>query len=158
MSKTYRLLMDLPDGAKKGDVYVLSIENKNIFINNKWTETDLYLKDWTLKEIQNPAFFEEVVEDMEFKPGQIMPKEQMDFEEIVRLNNVILQLKCELESVKNMRNVDKKCGSCGDYLVLVRGRYPTDDKRYVCPDCLAFRLDQILNIASPDYCQANQAE
>ena len=138
MTKTYRLLSDQYDGAMKGDLYEWS-ESRKLYESVRGYSVRVFKKE----EIQNSAFFEEVVELEPFKPGSIMPKEQLDFEEIVRLNNVILQLKCELESVKNMRNVDKKCGSCGDYLVLVRGRYPTDDKRYVCPDCLVSRLDQI---------------
>jgi hypothetical protein len=43
------------------------------------------------------------------------------------------------------------CGICGGKQVYIRGRYPHEDKRLVCPDCCASRLDQIREIADKDY-------
>ena len=46
------------------------------------------------------------------------------------------------------------CGICGGNMVLVRGRFPKDDKREVCPTCLAERMDQIREVSSSDYGRA----
>jgi hypothetical protein len=35
------------------------------------------------------------------------------------------------------------CGVCGGGMVGIRGRYPGDPQRVVCPTCQADRLDQI---------------
>jgi len=44
-----------------------------------------------------------------------------------------------------------KCLVCGGKLVEIRGRYPKDPKRMVCPDCLQCKLDNIREIADKDY-------
>ena len=49
----------------------------------------------------------------------------------------------------------KSCGICGGQMVYIRGRYPhTECKRLVCPTCAVERLEQIREIAAPDYGQA----
>ncbi len=50
------------------------------------------------------------------------------------------------------------CGICGGQMVNIRGRYPQDEKREVCPTCLAERMDQIREVSSPDYGKSYQAE
>jgi hypothetical protein len=40
---------------------------------------------------------------------------------------------------------------CGGALVEIRGRYPEDPKRKVCPACLQERLEQINDISSSGY-------
>ncbi len=44
-----------------------------------------------------------------------------------------------------------KCFICGGETVLIRGKYPGTDKRNICPQCTTERLEQIQDIASPDY-------
>jgi hypothetical protein len=58
---------------------------------------------------------------------------------------------------RNYPYSDDKCGICGGTQVLVRGRYPGQDKRAVCPRCLAERLDQIRDISSDGYGQCASA-
>lgn len=50
----------------------------------------------------------------------------------------------------------ERCGVCGNDMVEVRGRYPSDPKRKACPDCMAFRLDQIRDISDAEYGKAYQ--
>lgn len=35
------------------------------------------------------------------------------------------------------------CATCGNKQVVIRGRYPKDDKRTVCPVCMADKLDDL---------------
>lgn len=49
------------------------------------------------------------------------------------------------------------CHICGGKLVEIRGRYPKDPKREVCPTCLQERIEQINNISSNGYGVAYQA-
>ena len=46
------------------------------------------------------------------------------------------------------------CGICGGKMVLIRGRYPNQVSRCVCPTCLAERMDNIREVADPDYGRA----
>lgn len=48
------------------------------------------------------------------------------------------------------------CGICGGALVEIRGRFPKDPKRTVCPTCNTERLEQIHEISSPSYGQASR--
>jgi len=48
------------------------------------------------------------------------------------------------------------CDICGGQMVWIRGRYPNQDGRHVCPTCLAERMDQIRELADPDYGRAYQ--
>jgi hypothetical protein len=63
-----------------------------------------------------------------------------------------------LESMSKRVAPKSKCGICGGLQVLVRGRYPGDSKREVCPTCLAERLDQISDISARHYgqCASNE--
>lgn len=45
----------------------------------------------------------------------------------------------------------KGCNICGGELVLIRGRYPNEDKRQVCPTCNTERLEQINELSSNAY-------
>lgn len=45
----------------------------------------------------------------------------------------------------------ESCAGCGGKKVLIRGKRPGDDKRYVCPICLAERMDSIREMADPYY-------
>ena len=49
------------------------------------------------------------------------------------------------------------CGICGGTMVEIRGRYPKQENRKVCPTCLAERMDQIREVSNPDYGLASQA-
>jgi len=49
------------------------------------------------------------------------------------------------------------CGICGGRTVEIRGRYPHDPKRNVCPTCCAERLDQIREISDQNYGVTSQA-
>jgi len=46
---------------------------------------------------------------------------------------------------------DTHCNACAGALVEIRGRYPRDIKRLVCPTCLADKMDDIRKIADKDY-------
>jgi len=43
------------------------------------------------------------------------------------------------------------CNVCGNSLVEIRGRFPGDPKRKVCPTCVYERLEQINELSSPHY-------
>jgi hypothetical protein len=43
------------------------------------------------------------------------------------------------------------CGMCGGKLVEIRGRYPKEPKREVCPTCLKEILEQINEMSSKEY-------
>lgn len=45
----------------------------------------------------------------------------------------------------------QSCGVCGGAMVSVRGRHPRDERRVVCPTCLADRMDNIREMAARDY-------
>lgn len=46
---------------------------------------------------------------------------------------------------------DNQCNVCGGEMVLIRGKYPGNDKRYTCPTCTCERLEQINEISSKNY-------
>lgn len=48
------------------------------------------------------------------------------------------------------------CQTCGSKTVRIRGRYPRDPEREVCPTCLAERMDTIREVADRDYGRAYQ--
>jgi hypothetical protein len=48
------------------------------------------------------------------------------------------------------------CQTCGSKTVMIRGRYPRDPEREVCPTCLAERMDTIREVADRDYGRAYQ--
>lgn len=52
---------------------------------------------------------------------------------------------------------EQHCNICGSFKPLIRGRYPGDPKRRVCPCCTYERLEQIQEISSPDYGKTYQA-
>lgn len=56
-----------------------------------------------------------------------------------------------------MSEQKQSCGICGGEMVLIRGRYPNQEKRPVCPTCCAERLDQIREISDKDYGKVYQA-
>lgn len=45
------------------------------------------------------------------------------------------------------------CNICGGLMVEIRGRYPKDERRMVCPTCATEKLESIFNLASPFYGQ-----
>lgn len=49
---------------------------------------------------------------------------------------------------------ENRCNVCGGEMVLIRGRYPKEDKRYTCPTCVTERLEQINEISSNHYGKA----
>jgi len=46
------------------------------------------------------------------------------------------------------------CNICGSKLVKIRGRFPRDFKRSICPCCACEKLEQINEISSLHYGQA----
>lgn len=48
------------------------------------------------------------------------------------------------------------CNCCGGKQVFIRGRYPHQDNRLVCPTCCQVRLEQIEQISSSGYGKAYQ--
>lgn len=44
-----------------------------------------------------------------------------------------------------------KCGICGHKMIYIRGRPPRMDTRLTCPQCTQERLEQIRQIADPNY-------
>lgn len=49
------------------------------------------------------------------------------------------------------------CGICGSKMVYIRGKYPKDKKRKICPTCAYERLEQINEISSRDYGKCYQS-
>ena len=45
----------------------------------------------------------------------------------------------------------KGCNCCGGKLVFIRGKYPTDKERKICPTCTYERLEEIHRISDADY-------
>jgi len=61
-----------------------------------------------------------------------------------------------IENAVAIPNYKGSCGCCGSQMVEIRGRYPYDTKRRVCPTCCAERLDQIREISDKNYGVASQ--
>lgn len=51
---------------------------------------------------------------------------------------------------------EQHCSCCGSYKVQIRGKYPNDPKRRICPTCTYEKLEQINEISSPNYGVAYQ--
>ena len=49
------------------------------------------------------------------------------------------------------------CGICGGNMVYIRGKYPKDKKRKICPTCAYERLEQINEISSREYGKCYQS-
>ena len=64
------------------------------------------------------------------------------------------KLKGELNRMQGKTNT--ACQTCGAKTTMIRGKYPHEDKREVCPTCLAERMDQIKDISDKDYGKAWQ--
>lgn len=45
----------------------------------------------------------------------------------------------------------KGCEVCGSKLVFIRGKYPGDKKRKICPCCAQERLEDLIEISQPGY-------
>lgn len=45
----------------------------------------------------------------------------------------------------------KGCNCCGGELVFIRGKYPKDEQREICPTCAYERLEEIHRISDADY-------
>ena len=45
----------------------------------------------------------------------------------------------------------KGCNCCGGELVFIRGKYPKDEQREICPTCAYERLEEIRRISDADY-------
>ena len=43
------------------------------------------------------------------------------------------------------------CPVCSGKLTAIRGKYPGDPQRHVCPTCLQERMDMIRDMSNPDY-------
>ena len=46
------------------------------------------------------------------------------------------------------------CNICGGKLVFIRGKYPNEEQREICPTCAYERLEQIRIISDADYGKA----
>ena len=46
------------------------------------------------------------------------------------------------------------CGICGGKLVWIRGKYPKDDRREICPTCAYERLETIHEMTNKDCAKA----
>lgn len=44
----------------------------------------------------------------------------------------------------------RRCDICGERLVTIRGRYPGDDDREVCPTCLQERTERAMKTLDPE--------
>lgn len=45
----------------------------------------------------------------------------------------------------------KDCPVCGSQIATIRGKYPSEPKRQVCPTCLKERMDIIHDMSDPAY-------
>lgn len=55
---------------------------------------------------------------------------------------------------------ENMCNICGGQMVFIRGKYPNEDKRKVCPTCAVERLESINEMSSKNYgqtCQSKQS-
>ena len=46
------------------------------------------------------------------------------------------------------------CAVCGATMLFIRGRFPKEPEREVCPTCLAEKMEQIKEISNEDYGRA----
>jgi len=65
-----------------------------------------------------------------------------------------------MEQLPTVKEIDwtNTCRICGNELVEIRGKYPNQEKRKVCATCTTERLEQIFEIANPDYGKAYQQQ
>ena len=56
--------------------------------------------------------------------------------------------------LRRMEVLGGSCGICGSVMIFIRGRYPKQDNRQVCPTCLAERMDNIKELCDPEYGKA----
>lgn len=54
------------------------------------------------------------------------------------------------------REVSESCGCCGSKMVYIRGKFPKEDNRLICPCCAYERLEQINDISNKDYGKSYQ--
>ena len=64
----------------------------------------------------------------------------------------------DMKTLKDMESNEpessKGCSICGSKMVYIRGKHPGDDRRIVCPTCLAERMDIIRQVVDDDYGKA----
>ena len=59
------------------------------------------------------------------------------------------------EKTKQLSPIEiKGCGICGGKMVFIRGKYPKDKKRKICPTCTYERLEQIHEISDENHRKA----
>lgn len=56
-----------------------------------------------------------------------------------------------LQVILDKSLVSSGCPICGGKLVMIRGKYPGNPQREVCPTCLQERMDYINELSSRDY-------
>jgi len=66
---------------------------------------------------------------------------------VVSLPKVYLRLKNDQSLPDDITG----CPMCCGRLAIIRGKFPGDDKRTVCPTCLQERMEQIYNVSSHGY-------
>ena len=94
-----------------------------------------------MQDIVNSAFIKELISDCE------------------RLEHELTELKKKHSSEANANTVlgdrllleRKGCNCCGGELVFIRGKYPKDEQREICPTCVYERLEEIHRISDADY-------
>ena len=62
-------------------------------------------------------------------------------------------ISCKPHIIRPLRG----CPICGSKMVMIRGKYPKEKKRKICPTCAQERLDDIHTISDKDYGKAYQS-
>lgn len=70
--------------------------------------------------------------------------------------NIDLIVVKKVEDKKPILTENNNCIICGSLMVVIRGRYPKDSPRVVCPTCTTERLEQIQEWSNPDFGKSYQ--
>jgi len=159
MSKKYRLLKDLPI-TLAGTIFVPKEFNSSVYKpeNCGWLEE-------VPEEIVTgcPEWFEKVKDEPVGEIPGTIPKVLLD--EMLKVCNSAVSTINQINKIKRERRLtepapntsaikeedSKGCDICGGKLAIIRGRYPNDDKREVCPTCATEKLESIHDLSNKDY-------
>ena len=76
-------------------------------------------------------------------------------------NNEMVEFLEQIKKVEDKVPIlteSKGCNICGGSLVEIRGRYPQQEPRIVCPTCTTERLEQIQELSNPNYGKTYQSK
>jgi len=120
-----------------------------------WAEREI-VRRWLTENTDSPDPFSksEVIEKMEEEIENLLDGDPDNGIRAMGIRSAIIIL--QQTPSRPSQGVDKGCGICGGKMVQIRGQYPKDGERRVCPTCCYERLEQIRQIADKNYGVAMQ--